>query len=241
VNGVVPDYMSALVGYRAWQLSHEAYLLSLNHDTIDPWPAKMKRLATCSVVCEPTWSAGSIYLTSSAYVPVGSARLAASFEAVWERRKRKRNIANHHPPNAACSCGIYAAKSDQSSHFHDYAAGAPVWGEVYLWGKVQDYTEGYRAEFAYPKALSTNRGAKVAATIAERYGVPCLAVEQATWETDEDESSSVLACGSTGWVSTLSSSVFSTNYFGASEPAASHAPHIVLSKRWLKKLCGNGA
>lgn len=52
-----------------------------------------------------------------------------------------------------CSCGIYAAKSEQHLSDIRYVRNEEVHGEVYLWGRVWDHELGYRAQFAYPKKL----------------------------------------------------------------------------------------
>lgn len=175
MSDIVPDYMTALVGYRAWKLSPEGDLLSINSDTMEPWPCKTKKQAICTVLRDHVaWAPGSTVWSTSAYIPIPQA-VAVTFERLWERRTAERKARNHHCPMPNCSCGIYAAKADTSQHFQDYRYGAPVWGEVYLWGKIQEYSGGYRAEFAYPKSLKT-RNVKLAPTIAERYGVPCETV-----------------------------------------------------------------
>ena len=166
--------MTALVGYRAWNVTPDGALLSLNLDG-EPWPAKSKKMAACALMRNTddyTWGYSS-YATTSAYIPPPP--LVTSFEALFAKRKAKRDrdkfAKDHHPPHEGCSCGIYAAKSNRGHHYTGYAEGAPVWGEVFLWGKIQEYTEGYRAEFAYPKRLSTSSG--LADRIASRYGVEC--------------------------------------------------------------------
>jgi hypothetical protein len=46
----------------------------------------------------------------------------------------------------------------------------PVIGQVYLWGQIVEHTRGYRAEFAYPKALITTYEAD-AALLREKWNV----------------------------------------------------------------------
>lgn len=175
--------MTAFVGYRAWSVTADGDLLSLNQNTSEVWPNKVKKLALCMKCREEGWGASQLlagpmaYLTSSAYTPQVFQPVMQTFAGWWNRKMVEKANAEHHAPEAGCSCGIYAAKSDQSEHYHSYRAGQPVWGEVYLWGKVQDYTEGYRAEYAYPKTLSTSR-AELADKIAARYGVPCAYVDE---------------------------------------------------------------
>ena len=70
--------------------------------------------------------------------------------------------------------GIHAVKNDLSlpSLFTTYAA--HVAGSVYLWGEVKQYTEGYLAEFAYPKELwmPEDTDPVVVMRVEENYGVP---------------------------------------------------------------------
>ena len=166
MSDIVPDYMTALVGYRAWNLSPECDLLSIASHVMEPWPCQTKKQAICTHVSAP-----GMVLSSTSMQPVFS----GAFEEIWQRRSRKRALRNHHPPEPTCCCGIYAAKSNTSSEFLGYTYGAKVWGEVYLWGRIQEYSEGYRAEFAYPKSLKTIDQI-LALKIGERYGVPCEVV-----------------------------------------------------------------
>lgn len=66
-----------------------------------------------------------------------------------------------------CKGGIYAYRSLQDlvdDNYYDlmYAfyseTGVTVVGQVNLWGTVVEYSQGYRAEYAYPKALYDIRG-----------------------------------------------------------------------------------
>lgn len=74
-----------------------------------------------------------------------------------------------------CQCGIYAfnkmelvqkeyTTSDRSKRY--------VYGECWLWGRVLECEKGYRAQFAYPKALIDN-GA-IAKRMAEVFGVKLI-------------------------------------------------------------------
>lgn len=60
---------------------------------------------------------------------------------------------SHYAPQFHCSCGIYASKSlDQlwRTQFWQYGS---IHGDVSLWGSLVEHEQGFRAEFAYPKAL----------------------------------------------------------------------------------------
>ncbi len=56
-----------------------------------------------------------------------------------------------HAPVLECACGIYARK-DPNHIKADLEAGYAI-GEVWLWGRIVEHTNGYRAEYAYPKQV----------------------------------------------------------------------------------------
>lgn len=63
-------------------------------------------------------------------------------------------------PGRNCSCGLYSANNLahlQSMHYHAYneehGRGLRVVGELNNWGKVFPGTQGWRAQFAYPKVI----------------------------------------------------------------------------------------
>jgi hypothetical protein len=77
----------------------------------------------------------------------------------------------------ACSCGIYAfnkmelvqkeyTTTDRNKRY--------VYGECWLWGRVLECKDGYRAQFAYPKAF-INSG-PIAERMAEVFGVELIGV-----------------------------------------------------------------
>ncbi len=78
-----------------------------------------------------------------------------------------------------CNAGIYALKSLCGGPNSDECLADWSWdahtlaGKVWLWGRMVECDEGYRAEFAYPSAIFDTR--PVAATVAKLYGVPLLA------------------------------------------------------------------
>ena len=75
-------------------------------------------------------------------------------------------------PSVADPAGVYAGM-DVLSLFASYEA--DIAGEVYLWGKVDEHTEGYLADFAYPKKLfpHADMDPVVAMQLEDEYGVPC--------------------------------------------------------------------
>lgn len=123
----VPDYMGTLVGWRAWGVYPDAdppLLQSLKYAGA-VWTPGERMEATC-----------------------GGARIAA-----WHSK-------DEGIPGNNCGCGLYAAKTRehlQSMNYHRYDAERRglfhVMGEVELWGRVVEGTQGWRAEFGYPRTL----------------------------------------------------------------------------------------
>lgn len=75
----------------------------------------------------------------------------------------------------SCSCGIYAFNKMalvQKEYMQTDRSKRYVYGECWLWGRVLECKDGYRAQFAYPKAL-VNNGA-IAKRMAEVFGVKLL-------------------------------------------------------------------
>jgi hypothetical protein len=76
-------------------------------------------------------------------------------------------------PNPDHTCGIYAYKALTDAMLWASKLGRirpVVIGTVKLWGTVVETTAGWRAEFAYPKALLAGRELK---PLAAAYGVAC--------------------------------------------------------------------
>jgi hypothetical protein len=72
----------------------------------------------------------------------------------WRRRSK------HVPPGRGCGCGVYAASEpDEAATFLEGRTWAEtlsdhrVIGTVSLWGRVVEYTRGWRASRAYSKAI----------------------------------------------------------------------------------------
>lgn len=93
---------------------------------------------------------------------------------------RARNSSSHEPPMEACSCGLYSAKTREhltSMSYHKYDAERQaeyhVIGTVSLWGKVIEGTQGWRAQYGYPRELFVPFEAwALAKPLSEAYGVP---------------------------------------------------------------------
>lgn len=70
----------------------------------------------------------------------------------WEARKPIAATCGrwrkHSSPNPACGCGYYAA-----ANVNDIMKGwsrFTVIGRVAMWGRIEEYTSGWRSEYAYP-------------------------------------------------------------------------------------------
>jgi len=69
--------------------------------------------------------------------------------------------------------GYYAFKLEDQALESGYHENGGVLGEVLLWGHVAEYTDGYRAQFAYPKQLYYFDDAKELDLLnLNQYGVP---------------------------------------------------------------------
>jgi hypothetical protein len=86
---------------------------------------------------------------------------------VWPKRRR---IVRDEIYDA----GIHAAKeaSQTIQLWREYTGDAA--GSVYLWGEVQEFTQGYTAEFAYPKELwmPEDTDPTLVLKLEDNYGVP---------------------------------------------------------------------
>jgi hypothetical protein len=80
----------------------------------------------------------------------------------------------HDSPARECRCGIYALLDHDLFPYYEYDGPAyAVFGPVYLWGEVIQGTKGFRAEYAYPKALYVaHRDWRYAQPLREAYRVP---------------------------------------------------------------------
>src|SRR5580693_1870824 len=78
------------------------------------------------------------------------------------------------PPALECACGVYAFRDSKllvsALHQHDFGGLQVVLGEVFLWGKVIEHEDGYRAQFAYPKSFWLWHRASTAREMANLYG-----------------------------------------------------------------------
>jgi hypothetical protein len=100
-------------------------------------------------------------------------------------------------PALSGTCGYHAHKTKEQVHLafgytltevHRRTGLVYAWGEVYLWGKVVEHENGYRAQFAYPKRLWVTKPAIVGMEVPDYpsmlrrlYGV------EAAWAPDVQE------------------------------------------------------
>lgn len=69
-----------------------------------------------------------------------------------EQARRFWQAKEHHVPDASCTCGMYAGINMQHLIDINYTRRG-IHGEVYLWGRLYRHTQGWRAQFAYPKSF----------------------------------------------------------------------------------------
>lgn len=104
--------------------------------------------------------------TEHRLVPVTNAGGRTHY-APYKRTEAVCSRAYHDAPHRFCACGIWAMKSeDQLPTVYQHS----VYGEVYLWGRVLEGKNGYRAQYAYPKRLWADDDA--IEELRMLYGVP---------------------------------------------------------------------
>jgi len=108
---------------------------------------------------------------------------SATYGYYWTPRVRARAECNRggddHVPGEQCSCGFYAAKtlphlrSMGYSSYHEEGPQVTIVGQLAMWGKVIEGTQGWRSEYAYPVKLFVPFEAwRLAKPVAKAYGVP---------------------------------------------------------------------
>ncbi len=163
---MIADYFAPLVGYRCW----------------DAWPNGL----LCAQAVYDAWPPGAAHHARCAYIAEPGQAVAHVIDKRWQPA-----------PAFACNCGIYAHKSKDRAQKR-FAEGRDrtwysthgdrVWGTVKLWGRVIEHTEGYRAEYAYPAALTSNNEA-IAREVSALYGVVCRyePAPEPSFPTDEEQ------------------------------------------------------
>jgi hypothetical protein len=145
VDEEVPTHVEAEVGWRAW---------GVDPDT----PEAEIPLLRSVTYAEAYWTPGA---------PMEATCGGASAQG-------------DHVPGEHCSCGLYSAKTMEhllSMGYHKYDADRAglfhVIGEVSLWGKVVEGSQGWRAQFGYPRTLYVPYEAwPLAARLEAGYRVP---------------------------------------------------------------------
>jgi hypothetical protein len=100
-------------------------------------------------------------------------------DTLWPPRERFEAECHrpHAVPDKKCSCGLYAARTlDHLAEmvYHRYGGDDfVVVGEVALWGGVIPGTQGWRAQYGYPRRLLVPFEAwRLAAGLRDAYRVP---------------------------------------------------------------------
>jgi hypothetical protein len=91
-------------------------------------------------------------------------------------------------------CGIYAVREEELTRRWSWFTRVPTvatvgkaFGRVQLWGRIVQYEQGYKAEFAYPgdlRVLDVDPELDpetVAEELADRYGVPTPELDSFSW------------------------------------------------------------
>ena len=139
-----PICIEPIVGYRVWKL----------------------KMLDAKIDSTPT-----VFNPAGMDVSIGGRRTAtltsANQEAEWPFRKalERDEIRN---------MGIHAVKDGSYVEHLWHSYSADVAGSVYLWGEVKEHTQGYLAEFAYPKELwmPEETDPMLIMELEENYGVP---------------------------------------------------------------------
>lgn len=192
VDALIPDGIEPIEQYRVWNWDGK-HLCSLNHHR---WIPGEPLKASCSTAAkqyeyvlvkgagfglttwrereeerkaqETQWRAqsNSYWYGAPTYIPP-----VPSVEPPSGYGYELRPVA-HDAPHENCSCGIYAAATED----HEYRDQGRVWGKVKMWGKIVPGTKGARAEYAYPSELHVPEElANDPAILA--YGVPVIVEE----------------------------------------------------------------
>jgi hypothetical protein len=146
-----PDAFGAVVAWRAWKISDRSRKILLP-------------------------GGGSVH------VPEELRLRSVSMTEEWTPRQPMEATcrSSHEPPGDDCHCGLYAAKTrahleSMSYPNYNYQLGDPsvCIGEVWLWGGIVEGSQGWRAQFAYPKRILVPHEAYLkVADLRALYGVP---------------------------------------------------------------------
>lgn len=152
---VAPDYVDALVAWRAWLVV-----------------GKDEETRLRSIVFPAAWSPGSELV----------AECRARRRLFWPPWRQDRP---HRVPSLGCDCGIYGARDiERASEYLQLGplqgqASPVVLGRVQLWGSIVEHKLGWRASHAYPADIYVPAGplADRIALDLSAYGVPIEVLE----------------------------------------------------------------
>lgn len=126
----IPDYLEPLIAWRGWRVGEDGGLYG------------------------PTASA-------ALWIPGEPCRALCGLHAPGQAGNRYLGEGRKHPiwtaPQPRCTCGFYCYKNlsiellsmlDGFTHYNQ-----ACFGQVKIWGRVIEHEDGYRAQYAYPKAV----------------------------------------------------------------------------------------
>ena len=154
-----------VIGYRAWKVDTDNRLCS--HLWHVHWPIRQRMVAACHIGiggCQYSGTNGSHYKLIRHHCGIYAFKTEALLLAYMQEEAEKSRF---------FPASMYTDKRELVS------------GSVYLWGKVVECNNGYRATYAYPKEICESPWSAVEKPrleqVAEMYGVSC-----AWQETDLD-------------------------------------------------------
>jgi hypothetical protein len=95
---------------------------------------------------------------------------------IWPSRRRAEAFCTyclHDAPMPDCECGLWAMRTRA-----DVRGRGLVTGEVALWGRVIEFRDGYRAQYAYPQRLWLEGTEDERAELERLYGIPVELAKQ---------------------------------------------------------------
>jgi hypothetical protein len=109
-----------------------------------------------AVVAWRVWRLGTYTTFGGTLEPFLRSCVYAEYWPAGERFEA--SCSRHSLPTRACGCGVYGVKSrDEAVRWAFWAGKALpnpiVVGRVNLWGKVLQFSRGYRGQYAYPYEL----------------------------------------------------------------------------------------
>lgn len=151
-----------IIGWRAWSLCRP----------VDRWD-----FAEVVAILESSASFAEVRERAARAMEFQVESWSGKLGRAWTPRMAKAAICDqpgtdHQAPHPKCMCGYWAFKTLEDLWVN--VPGAPLYGEVALWGKVFEHQYGYRAEYAYPVSFHTSTEGPIGDVrkAAERFGVP---------------------------------------------------------------------